>query len=62
MTLRDFIEYIDRAFARQRYTSFWTDERGKDSVSDVGYAEEWWNACAKPELLRVFGGDTDDRP
>lgn len=61
MTVHDFIEYIDNAFDRPHFTSCWIDDTGSGRFTDVGYAEEWWDGCMKPELLRVFGGEPDDR-
>lgn len=49
------IEYINDAFDNRPHgSSFWLDENGNRTVADVGYAEEWWNDCMKPELRRYF--------
>lgn len=53
-TMRDFIEYIESAWKRQRFESAWITENGERITCDTGYAGEWWDECMKPELIRVF--------
>lgn len=62
MSVQEFIDYIDKAFDRTPYTAYWYNEKGEELCTDVGYAEEWWYKGMRPELLRVFGGEADDRP
>lgn len=50
------IEYIDNAFNnRPHLSAYWLDENGNSTCVDVGYAEEWWDECMKPEIRRRFG-------
>lgn len=50
------IDYINKAFYERPHSQTrWIDELGNAIPADVGYAEEWWEDCMKPELLRVFG-------
>ena len=57
--LPEIVNYIDRAFERQRYDSVWINENLGLQSADVGYGGEWWEECMKPELIRVFvlGGE-----
>lgn len=51
----EVIEYINNAFDNRPHgSSFWINENGERMGADVGYAEEWWEDCMKPELRRHF--------
>ena len=55
MAVKDVIEYIDNTFEERLHGSgVWITETGECITTDVGYAEEWWNNCMKPELLRAI--------
>lgn len=57
--LQALITYVDEAFKRQTDDGPWVTEKGEEIIIDVNHAQEWWETCMKPELVRALVVDPD---
>ena len=56
--IRELIDYVDYRFKDPSHReSSWAFIDGKRQNLDVGYAEEWWESCMKPELEKRYLSD-----
>ncbi len=51
---KEVIDYIENRLSEQPYEGRWVTLEGKEIGADLGYVQEWWNNCMKPELEEVF--------
>ncbi len=52
--LQALITYVDEAFKRQSQDGPWITEQGEEILMSVDDAQQWWDTCMKPELVRAL--------
>ena len=48
----NIITYIDKRLQEQPYQSIWITNDNQNISIDLGYVQQWWNTCMKPELIK----------
>lgn len=47
----NIITYIDKRLQEQPHESIWITNNNQEISIDLGYVQQWWDACMKPEIV-----------